>query len=221
MSVLLLVEGPDDFHTIANLIKRSGAGTYRRFDENNKAPVDFVIKDMGGYPQLRKSLASELLSTEFGSYGLVVDADADVGKRWLSVTDRLRELQSRLAFTLQDVPKQPSPPGTILTTDTPLTIGIWLWPDNVVAGDMESFAGNLVPPGDLLWPHADEAIRTLPETRFIESHRTKAHIHTWLAWQDPPGQQLGEAVRSATLKSDAVLAQSFLAWLTKLKETTP
>ena len=221
MSVLLLVEGPADSHTIANLIKRSGVGTYRRFDENNKAPVDFVIKDMGGYPQLRKSLASELLSTEFGSYGLVVDADADVGKRWLSVTDRLRELQSRLAFTLQEVPREPNPSGTILRTGTPLTIGIWLWPDNIAAGDMESFAGKLVPPDDLLWPHADEAIRTLPETRFLETHRTKAHIHTWLAWQDPPGQQLGEAIRSSTLRSDTLLAQTLLAWLTKLKETTP
>ena len=221
MSVLLLVEGPGDFHTIANLIIRSGVGTCRRFDENNKAPVDFAIKDLGGYPQLRKSLASELLSTEFGSYGLVVDADSDVAKRWLSVTDRLREIQSRLAFTLQEVPQEPNPSGTILRTGTPLKIGIWLWPDNTLTGDMESFAGMLVPPGDRLWPHANEAVQTLPETRFIETHRNKAHIHTWLAWQDPPGQQLGEAIRSATLHSDTSLAQTFLAWLTKLKETTP
>ena len=75
--------------------------------------------------------------------------------------------------------------------------------------------------GRATWPHADDAIRTLPETRFIEAHRTKAHIHTWLAWQDPPGQQLGEAIRSSTLLSDTLLAQTFLAWLIKLKETNP
>lgn len=220
MSVLLLVEGPDDFHTIAKLIEKNGLGTCSNFRPSDNAAADFVIKPMGGFPRLRQSLKAELASSTFHAFGIVVDADNEPANRWASVTDRLKEIQSPLAFQFDDVPPAPTASGVVLKTNSPLTIGIWLWPDNAAAGDMESFASLLVPANDALWPHAEEAVRTLPETRFIDTHRNKAHIHTWLAWQDPPGQQLGEAIRSGTLPSDAEQARAFLSWLSKLKEVT-
>lgn len=221
MSVLILVEGADDFHTIGNLIGRAGVGSVVNFSRLNESKPDFVIKSMDGYSRLRRSLRAELIADDFSRFAIVVDADSDLRTRWDSLTDKLQELQEPLSFNLLDVPETPPNEGAILRTDTSLTIGIWLWPNNAASGDMESFAGMLTQPDDPLWLHAGETITTLPETRFVATHRNKAHIHTWLAWQDPPGQQLGEAIRNNTLQSGGDTAKLFLSWLTKLKEITP
>jgi hypothetical protein len=46
----------------------------------------------------------------------------------------------------------------------------------------------------------------------------KAQLHTWLAWQDEPGTQLGLAVKRRYLQGDAPLAADFVHWLKRLFE---
>lgn len=53
-------------------------------------------------------------------------------------------------------------------------------------------------------------------TSFIETHKTKAVIHTFLAWQHEPGMPLGQAITARTLNPDNVLAKTFANWLTEL-----
>jgi hypothetical protein len=51
---------------------------------------------------------------------------------------------------------------------------------------------------------------------FRDSHREKAELHAWLAWQDPPGRQLHEAVRARALPPAPPVTNAFVAWFRHL-----
>ena len=59
------------------------------------------------------------------------------------------------------------------------------------------------------------------EARFIQDHRAKAEVHTWLAWQAEPGRPLGLALTRRYLDADHALAQRFHDWLVALFEIPP
>lgn len=44
------------------------------------------------------------------------------------------------------------------------------------------------------------------------THHDKADIHTWLAWRDPPGRQLHDAVKQRILRPDSPHAAPFVRW---------
>ncbi|MFN0103207.1 MAG: DUF3226 domain-containing protein [Bryobacteraceae bacterium] len=219
MSVLLLVEGRQDAELLLHLIEKAKIGSCSRHSSQNSA--DFVVKVLGSYAQLRRDLPDELLSTAFNQFGIIPDADTDVTARWQSITSRLSEIEERSSKLFELLPRGPDPDGTILQAATGRTIGIWLWPDNRSTGDLEAFAGKLTPQDDPLWIHAGRVIEDLPERRFIPTHWNKAHIHAWLAWQDPPDQTIGIAIAKGNLQIDRDPATRLVHWLTKLKETTP
>ena len=54
------------------------------------------------------------------------------------------------------------------------------------------------------------------DRRFVEIHRAKAVIHTWLAWQSEPGVRMGAAVTRKYLEPQAPTALAFVAWLNQL-----
>lgn len=216
MPILLLVEGKQDVEFITQFIKRAALGTCRSHPTTDTA--DFVVKSAGSYEQLRADLPQELRNTNFTRFGVIPDADINPATRWQSLSTRLMEIEERSTRFFQDLPPTPDPEGSILRTQTGRTIGVWLWPDNNSAGDLESFAGQLTPTGDRLWGHATGTLENLPEKRYRDQHRHKALIHTWLAWQDPPGQSLGIAVAKGNLRLDTDSATRFRSFLTKLKE---
>ena len=54
------------------------------------------------------------------------------------------------------------------------------------------------------------------QRRFRDTYRSKALIHTWLAWQEEPGTPLGLAVTKRYLDADHALARQFVQWLRRL-----
>jgi hypothetical protein len=46
--------------------------------------------------------------------------------------------------------------------------------------------------------------------------RSKAIIHTYLAWQDEPGRPMGPAITKQALQPDTNIARSFTSWLIQL-----
>ena len=65
--------------------------------------------------------------------------------------------------------------------------------------------------------HIDAATRQ----RYPNRHRSKALIHTWLAWQQNPGRPMGTAIKAGYLQHDAPIALAFVAWLRRLFEIPP
>ncbi len=216
MPTLLLVEGKQDVEFLAQLIKKANLGTCRSHPATE--PVDFVLKSADSYERLRASLPEELRSSQFNRFGIIPDADSNPSARWQSLTTRLLEIEERSTRFFQQLPAAPNENGTILHSLTGRTIGIWLWPHNTTGGDLEAFAGQLTPADDALWLHSATTLASLPETRYRNAHRHKARIHTWLAWQDPPGQSIGIAVARGILEVTGSSATNLLDFLTKLKE---
>ena len=94
-------------------------------------------------------------------------------------------------------------------------MGIWLMPNNTLAGMLEDFVSFLVRPDDALWPFAGESVQQVMalERRFPEQHVMKSRIHTWLAWQEEPGSPFGLAITRRYLDADALHAQQLIAWI--------
>lgn len=202
---VLLVEGPDDFHVFSALC------------EHHHVPELFKIFPCGGCSKLLEGFQERFNETDLKALGIIVDADTDFENRWASI----RNLLVKAGYP--DVPD--TIPGTGLILEAPPTpdtllpkVGVWLMPDNTVPGILENFLHYLVPDGDRLYEYAGVCLDSMDPALclFRDADRPKAHIHTWLAWQNEPGKPLGQSITRGVLRADSPVAQNVVAWLTSL-----
>jgi len=201
----LIFEGPDDKHVVMNLLfnhEHNGERLCEHFTEKVKDGVDHLVD----------TLNEELKATDLGRLGVVLDADTDLAKQWARVTRVLDEHGCRA------VPAAPSADGTIVETTDSKKIGIWVMPDNKSAGALEDFVGKLIAEGDALWPKAQADVNGIPQAdrRFRETYLSKAHVHTWLAWQEEPGTRMGETFKKKYLDPNHPQATAFVNWIRRL-----
>lgn len=198
---VLLVEGKDDLHVVANLGEALGLPDYGLW-----------IKEKGGYDNLLLDLEGELLASGLQRLGILVDADLDARNRWTSLRKRL------IAAGYVDLPPQPDPDGIVAMQTGKPTIGVWIMPDNTLPGALEDFIACLVPEDDTLWPRAGDCLAQLPENerRFPPQDLIKARVHTWLAWQKEPGKPMGQAITARYLSPGVPQVALFVDWLRRL-----
>jgi len=204
----LIFEGHDDKHVVMNLLfnhKHEGKNLCSHFNEK-----DCKIKD--GIDHLIDTLNEELGATDLGRLGVILDADTDLARQWARVTRVLDD------YGCRNVPAAPSADGTIVETTDGKRIGIWVMPDNRSAGALEDFVARLIASGDVLWPKAQSDVNNIPvqNRRFKETYLSKAHIHTWLAWQEEPGTRMGETFRKRYLDPNHPQANAFVSWIKRL-----
>jgi hypothetical protein len=196
---ILLVEGKDDEHVVKNICGRYGLGK-----------ID--IRDQKGVDPLLDTLPVQLQESDIAVLGIMLDADVNLSARWQAITNRLTEAGYQGISTCPDVDGTillpPEKPDNLLPK-----VGIWLMPDNRIPGILEDFLKILIPDGDSLLTHADKVIKTLPEQRFTDLDRSKALMHTWLAWQKEPGKPYGQAITARYLDVNLPLGQTFATWL--------
>lgn len=197
---VLLVEGQDDKHVTTNLLFA------------HQLDKQFVVKDKEGIDNLTGTLTIELRASELKRIGIIVDADTSLNERGTSLVSIL----TKAGYA--NFPKIPSVAGTVVRQDGRPTVGIWLMPNNSDDGMIEDFVALLVPAEDPLLPRAQAAIDAIPlENRpFAPADRSKALIHTWLAWQNEPGVRMGAAVTRKYLEPQSPTALTFVAWLNQL-----
>lgn len=90
-------------------------------------------------------------------------------------------------------------------------------PDNNADGMLEDFCRTLVDESKMAF--ADECVDKAKQqgiATFIDNHRSKAVIHTFLAWQDEPGMPLGQAITARALDGSQATAQQFVGFLKRL-----
>jgi hypothetical protein len=206
----LVVEGHEDKFAIANLLSR--------WVHWGDTEVEWPAKifPAGGIDLIldRDRISSRLKSSGLQRLGFVLDADADCDSRWQSIRNSVREHYA-------DFPESLDPNGSIYVADDGLRIGVWIMPDNRSAGMLETLLKHLVPSdGIKLSEYARESALKAREmgARYKEIHFDKSILHTWLAWNDPPGVSLGHAVLQSMLDGDNVLASSFVSWFKALYE---
>jgi hypothetical protein len=198
--LVLMVEGLDDEHVVKNICGQRQLGKIER------------IHPYGGKDPLIEGIDVRLKESDIGALGIILDADTDLHARWQAVASRLS------AAGYADVPATPAPEGTVIESpsDSLLPrVGIWLMPDNQTPGILEDFLHFLVPTGDGLLAHVDQAIASIPigQRRFSELREAKARIHTWLAWQEEPGKPFGQAISARYLDPNLPAANIFAGWL--------
>jgi hypothetical protein len=180
--------------------------------ERARAPVH--INYVGSVSEILDAayLSTKLKESGLEILGIMIDADDQPVGRW----DALSSLCKHAAPTL---PKELPSDGLIIDCVTGLRLGVWMMPDCSSAGMLETFLRHLVPsPSEPLWVHAtgssDQARNFGAPYR--DAHIDKAHIHTWLSWQDPPGERLGIALTKKILNPSAPTATPFVKWFKNL-----
>jgi hypothetical protein len=199
---ILLVEGRDDREVVFQFCNHQGI--------DNRTL--FAVKDKDGLESLLSDLRVRL-RTDVSVLGVLVDADTDPRGRW----QQLASTVSALGYVLPDAPTEA---GTLVPAPGPNRprLGLWMMPDNRVEGMLEDFLLRLTDEGDSLIARAHAAVDDIPATerRFAATHRSKAAVHTWLAWQAEPGTALGQAITKRYLDPTRSPAPAFRAWLLEL-----
>jgi len=204
----LLTEGKDDVYAIGSLMSNHVAwGT-----TEDEWPVK--IESAGSVGELLDDayISASLKRPGLAALGVVLDANESFEGRW----ERIRQL-FRPAFPR--IPETLDQDGMITESDSGLRLGVWIMPDNRSRGMLETFLAYLVPnDSEAVW---QEAISASDRARnagapFKEIHADKARIHTWLAWQDPPGRPFGEALKNTCLDPSVPQAAAFAQWFITL-----
>ncbi len=203
----LVVEGKNDLLCVLGLLR--GRSLW------NDASPEFFIKEMGGTnhtinaPFIRTQLKQSGLKT----LGVMVDADDNLEGKWESFCSIVCKTA---ASKCPDLPKD----GFVTTTDSGLRVGFWCMPNCFSPGMMETFLATLIPSDhEPLWNHAIESGRAAKKdflAPYRETHIDKMAIHTWLAWQDPPGEPLYRAIKTRMLNPASLAADPFISWLSLL-----
>jgi hypothetical protein len=204
----MLVEDEDTKGTVIGIMRfalgRWGA-TEQQWPVNISAEgsADEVLKESG--------LVAVLQASNVKTVGIIVDADDNPKGRWESVKNFCR----KNGFP---VPNDCPSDGLIVDNVAGRRFGAWIMPNNRDEGMVENFCHKLVPENDGLWEFAvgcaaDAKTKGAP---YIGAHRYKAEIHTWLAWQAPPGERMGSAITNNILRYDSDCAKPFIKWFREL-----
>ena len=112
--------------------------------------------------------------------------------------------------------REPSRKRVYLKWNQP-RVGVWLMPDNVSSGELENFIHKLIPEEDAIWPRAKQYIDDIPaeDRKFRDRKEFRAKIHAWLATCESP-RQMGAAIGTRDLNSEAQIAKDFYEWLRQL-----
>ena len=147
----------------------------------------------------------------------MIDADDQPARRWDLVSQLCRKI-------IPDFPQELPPDGLIHPAPSGLRVGVWIMPDNGGVGMLETFLAQMIPTGqDSLWAYARQCRVSARDhgASYSDVQVAKADIHTYLAWLDPPGQQLHHAVLRKALDSRSELGLRFARWFVELFQLKP
>jgi len=201
----LLVEGKNDQHVIWALCKQHNV--------EETFTVETPNNDSGGIGSLLNSIPVRLKIPRLKALGIVLDADQNLEARWQSLRSRLEE------SGYNNLPISPNADGIIIYIPEKPKVGVWIMPNNRLPGILENFVAHLIPEGDELVPKVENILQDIENdslNRYPFNKRPKAFIHTWLAWQETPGQPMGQAITAHALNHLAPIATSFVDWLRRL-----
>lgn len=225
---VLLVEGINDLHAVRNLLYCHEIVVYHEDDNDEDSPVlessAFEIKHAGigdgsgGESKFSKAIATHFKADDIQTLGVIADADCECSDQWRSLLNELFSFeQERTVTAIEDYDRGDGWIGeTVNQIRDPVRVGVWIMPDNESTGAFEEFAKHLVPDDDELWEYSEDVIDELPERRFDDKDKGKAHIHTWLAWQETPREPIGRAIKQGVLTPEADLAEDFVEWVRRL-----
>ena len=208
----LVVEGYEDLYVVRGLMRFHI--DWPETKDEDKYPV-FI--DRGGSVDeiLNKHFLDVLIKSKLPRIlGIMIDADREPAGR------RYRKLRGLCGDLFPEMPLDMPSDGLIVNGPADKRLGAWIMPDNKSPGDLETFLRGLVPnTAAELMDHAERSTALAKEkfhAPFHDVHNSKANLHTWLSWQDPPAQNPGKALDSKALDPTLLAARPFVAWFRNL-----
>ena len=205
----LLVEGREDMRVIPELAEAHGIS----WGETKDTAIIY-IKPAGSIESLLDSdnIYNEINDSGLTHLGIIMDADQEPNNRWKS-------LYNACLPNIPNFPQNLPAEGLIITLESGIKFGVWMMPDNQSRGMLETFLAYLVPDNNL-WQYTQNKVIEAKQqgATYRDYHLDKANIHTYLAWQDPPGKQLHDAVKQRILNRSHPQSANFLRWLQELYE---
>lgn len=206
---LLLVEGKSEKTLLPVLCRICGV------------PQTFELRSENSITELKTALKTYLKSSNtHDRIWIIIDADSDSDNAWRSVKDIL--LRSG-KYEFDHKMPLPAEGAVISPVDAEdITVGVWIMPDNSRPGMLEDFLLALIDDKDILAAEAIAAVERLDRERdrypglFRRVHRSKACVHTWLAWRDAPGESIPVAAQKSLFLTDREPCVRFMAWLSRL-----
>lgn len=208
---VLLVEGPDDWHAINNLIHKS-TGAFPSYELgycNNDNGVLDILSGMTEASNQTQSILGAVLDADLGKEGKAGDS---------GIQARIRSLKGRLEkyYAIPDLFAGEGlilPPTNESDRDRLPVLGIWLMPDNERDGIFEDLlCAAMAPESEKYIAGVVDQATVDKMTSFRNVERSKAIVKTYIAWQDPNKKNLGEAIGSHFDNLDPA-CRSFLNWL--------
>ena len=235
---MLFLEGPDDVHAIGMMLKGLGLTKLRDKKDKTIGPLKLSINsadhnspelDILHSKSVQKALndfQGRLANTEEpkNAIGLIIDFDRQVDNRPEQARSRLQGLHDNDDNDLQWIfpASFTDPAGTILkrANDSTPRVGVWLMPDNHNPGMLETFLKDLIPEASK--PRAEFASNSAKQAKseynakYKDVHAEKSAVHTFLAWEDEPGNPFGQAFHSNSFDPTLEAAKPFIRWFCKL-----
>jgi hypothetical protein len=209
----LLVEGAEDKRVIPELIEKHGI-----IWEPTQGHYHAKIEDCVGIDNILKDsfISTRFKGSGLQALGIIVDADGLND----SHPSRVPELLNRCMKIIPEFEWTLSSEGIIATDQFGKRLGVWVMPDNLNPGMLENLLLTLPPNNQLgLVEQARSAAlnaKTCHDAPYALVHEQKAVIHTWLAWQNPPGRQLHQAIQENLLQPHSQVADAFVDWFRRL-----
>lgn len=204
----LIVEGHDDRHSVIGLMKAHTPWPKEEAEWPMYVELGYSATDILRPAYLSTRIKEPLVKI----IGIMLDADDKPSGRYLKIRNACLK-----AFP--DLPEALPAGGLVADGVDGKRLGIWIMPDNVSEGCLETFLKYLVPNASApVWTHAVESTMEARQlgAPFRDAHIDKANLYTWLAWQDPPSQQPGIALTQNILDPTSAYAEPFVAWMKKL-----
>ncbi len=199
----LFVEGPDD-GAVVNAFVRKVTGV----DLSHRSARLVRTEEAGGGDAWALRQFDEQIATarQGARIGVIIDRDGPENDKWPAVRDRLRRLG--------ETSDGPSANGAIVRG----RYGIWMWPDNVSHGALETFVTGIVPPSAAL-DYAKEASRIAKDDHGAEyevAHAAKAALKVRSVWRDASAAGgYGHLVRNLHLVETSA-SKAFHNWFAAL-----
>lgn len=206
----LFVEGPDDGALVNALVRQlTGIDMAREAHRIVKARPDGG-GDTWAVRQFKKRIEEGRRQARMGlqaRIGLIVDRDDDTNDKWPAVAAILRDLG-------MEPGGGPDGAGAIVSG----RYGVWLWPDNVSHGDLETFVAGIIPQAPI-FAYATEACRIAKDAHAAEyepRHARKAALKVRSVWRDASAAGgYGHLVRNLPL-TQTPACDAFIAWFRAL-----
>ena len=205
----LVVEGHDDRMSVKGLMKWHTKWP----DAPEDAPVWIELGKSVSEILKPSFLTSFLKASDYDVLGVMLDADDS------SPGNRYKNIRASCLGEFPDLPENLDASGIVSQNKFGKRFGVWIMPDNVAEGCLETFLKLLIPAEKAnLWKHACESSAGAKAlgADWCANDETKAQLYTWLAWQETPGQSPGTALTKKMLDPKSDSTKSFVGWFINL-----